>query len=136
MKVDEPAILTRDPLLERLVQPLSEESKNRLKEEMIRDPAAATIHIWRGVILFDYEKYDLCRSQSLSYTVEEHDFSGIHEAASFVCSEQLTRSDLTAYTEYLTYYLKSDDASVPNKVYVNHELSIKRKLCRRRRDAR
>ena len=43
--------------------------------------------------------------------------------------EKLTRSDLTAYTEYLTYYLKSDDASVPNKAYVNHELSIKRKLC-------
>ena len=43
--------------------------------------------------------------------------------------EKLTRSDLTAYTEYLTYYFKSDDSSVPNKAYVNHELSIKRKLC-------
>ena len=43
--------------------------------------------------------------------------------------EKLTRSDLTAYTEYLTYYLKSEDGSVPNKAYVNHELSIKRKLC-------
>ena len=43
--------------------------------------------------------------------------------------ERLTQSDLTAYTEYLTYYLKSEDGSVPNKQYVNHELSIKRKLC-------
>ena len=43
--------------------------------------------------------------------------------------EKLTQSDLTAYTEYLTYYFKSDDDSVPNKAYVNHELSIKRKLC-------
>ena len=44
--------------------------------------------------------------------------------------EQLTRNDLIAYTEYLTYYLKNaDDVSVPNKVYVNHELAIKRKLC-------
>ena len=44
--------------------------------------------------------------------------------------EKLTRNDITAYTEYLTYYLKSsDDCSVPNKEYVNHELSIKRKLC-------
>jgi len=44
--------------------------------------------------------------------------------------EQLSRADLTAYTEYLTYYFKnSDDDSVPNKAYVNHELSIKRKLC-------
>ena len=42
---------------------------------------------------------------------------------------KLTQSDLIAYTEYLTYYLKTDDCSVPNKAYVNHELSIKRKLC-------
>ena len=44
--------------------------------------------------------------------------------------EKLTRNDIIAYTEYLTYYLKSsEDDSVPNKVYVNHELAIKRKLC-------
>ncbi len=44
--------------------------------------------------------------------------------------EKLTRNDITAYTEYLTYYLKNeDDDSVPNKAYVNHELAIKRKLC-------
>ena len=44
--------------------------------------------------------------------------------------EKLTRNDMIAYTEYLTYYLKNDgNDSVPNKVFVNHELSIKRKLC-------
>ena len=43
--------------------------------------------------------------------------------------EKLDRKDIIAYTEYLTYYLKSDDDSVPNRIYVNHELSIKRKLC-------
>ena len=42
----------------------------------------------------------------------------------------LTQSDLTAYTEYLTYYLKSDENhSEPERVYVNHALAIKRKLC-------
>ena len=44
--------------------------------------------------------------------------------------EKLDRTDIVAYTEYLTYYFKNtDDVSVPNKVYINHELSIKRKLC-------
>lgn len=44
--------------------------------------------------------------------------------------EKLSQSDLVAYTEFLTYYLKNgEDDSVPNKVMVNHELSIKRKLC-------
>lgn len=44
--------------------------------------------------------------------------------------EKLDRTDIVAYTEYLTYYFKNtDDVSVPNKIYINHELSIKRKLC-------
>ena len=43
---------------------------------------------------------------------------------------QLTQGDLTAYTEYLTYYLKSDeDHTGPERVLVNHDLAIKRKLC-------
>lgn len=45
---------------------------------------------------------------------------------------RVSQSDLTAYVEYLTYYLKSDEAAdpdVPGKAMVNHELAIKRKLC-------
>ncbi len=41
---------------------------------------------------------------------------------------RLSQADLTAYTEYLTYYFK-ENSSEPNKVVINHELSIKRKLC-------
>ncbi len=44
--------------------------------------------------------------------------------------DHLSQSDLTAYTEYLTYYLKSDDDHTePERVFVNHDLAIKRKLC-------
>ena len=42
----------------------------------------------------------------------------------------LTQSDLTAYVEYLTFYYKNEpDGEVPAKALVNHDLSIKRKLC-------
>lgn len=44
--------------------------------------------------------------------------------------EKLDRNDLTAYTEYLTYYFKDpENDSEPNKAFVNHDLAIKRKLC-------
>jgi len=44
--------------------------------------------------------------------------------------EKLSRNDIIAYTEFLTYYLKNgEDDSVPNRILVNHELAIKRKLC-------
>lgn len=44
---------------------------------------------------------------------------------------RVSKSDLTAYIEYLTYYFKSDDESgeQPVKALVNHDLAIKRKLC-------
>ncbi|MCH5285808.1 MAG: tyrosine-type recombinase/integrase [Christensenellaceae bacterium] len=43
---------------------------------------------------------------------------------------RVTQSDLTAYIEYLTYYLKEDeDGENPGKALVNHDLAIKRKLC-------
>ena len=43
---------------------------------------------------------------------------------------RVSQSDLTAYIEYLTYYLKEDDdGESPGKALVNHDLAIKRKLC-------
>lgn len=44
----------------------------------------------------------------------------------------LNASDLTAYTEYLTYYFRNEDQIEANglpKATVNHERAIKRKLC-------
>lgn len=41
----------------------------------------------------------------------------------------LTQSDLTAYIDYLTFYYKEDSDGDKPKALVNHELSIKRKLC-------
>lgn len=42
---------------------------------------------------------------------------------------KLTQSDLTAYIEYLTFYYKDAPDKDAPRVLVNHELSIKRKLC-------
>lgn len=45
---------------------------------------------------------------------------------------RVSRSDLTAYTEYLTYYFRDEDVQngdFQQKALVNHDLAIKRKLC-------
>ncbi len=43
---------------------------------------------------------------------------------------KLSQNDLTAYTEYLTYYMKANEEHPDDeRVFVNHDLSIKRKLC-------
>ncbi len=43
---------------------------------------------------------------------------------------KLTAKDLTAYTEYLQFYIRETDlASDKPRTFVNHEIAIKRKLC-------
>ena len=43
----------------------------------------------------------------------------------------VTRADLLAYVEYLTYYFRDSDAESgdPGKALINNESAIKRKLC-------
>ena len=64
-----------------------------------------------------------------------------HERVSFMNKEpvlwddgdlsKLTSNDLTAYTEYLTYYFRDEDQDNDGlpKATVNHERAIKRKMC-------
>ena len=64
-----------------------------------------------------------------------------HERVSFMNKEpvlwddndlaKLTSNDLTAYTEYLTYYFRDEDQNDDGlpKATVNHERAIKRKMC-------
>ncbi|MBR6954964.1 MAG: tyrosine-type recombinase/integrase [Clostridia bacterium] len=43
---------------------------------------------------------------------------------------RVTAADLTAYTEYLTYYIRESDLNDDSpRYFANHEISIKRKLC-------
>lgn len=58
-------------------------------------------------------------SQKPLYTMTDADIASV------------SQSDLTAYTEYLTYYFKNEDSETerPMKALVNHDLAIKRKLC-------
>ncbi|MBE5768134.1 MAG: integrase [Clostridiales bacterium] len=44
--------------------------------------------------------------------------------------ERVSQRDLAVYVEYLTYYVKSDESDGDSfREFVNHDLSIKRKLC-------
>ena len=102
MSTEKPVLLKRNPLLERLVQPMNEDGRRRLKSEIIRNPDNIVIHSWQGFILFDYDKYDLCRLLHITFTVKDHSFGSFDEAASFACSSQLVRNDLTGeYRKYL-----------------------------------
>ena len=102
MNTENPIVLKKSPVLERLVQPMDESFRTILEEEIIDDPDHVTITVWNDINLFDYEKYDMCHEYSIPFSVRKLDFHDINEAASYTCSAQLKRPDLTGeYRKYL-----------------------------------
>ncbi len=91
--------------------------------DFIRSIAVTTSTLTRLAYAIDLRTFfSFLHSERISFSDKELTLLTDHDL------EKLMPNDLTAYIEYLTYYFKKED-SVPNKAYVNHELSIKRKLC-------
>lgn len=89
-------------ILERLVQPLDAQEKERLREEVFRDSTMRGIHMWRGYHLYDKERYEMCKEMMVTPHIIDMEFSSWMEAAGFLCTLQLKRSDLTLeYRKYL-----------------------------------
>ncbi len=87
---------------ERLVQPLDETGRGRLREEVFLDNTKRTVRIWRGYHLSDKERYEACKEAMVSPHIEYLDFKSLVEAAIFMCDEELKRDDLTnEYRKYL-----------------------------------
>lgn len=89
--------------LERLVQPLDSMGKELLREEVFRDSTMRGIHMWRGYHLYDKERYEMCKEMMVTPHIIDMEFASWLEAASFVCTVQLKRTDLT--TEYKKYLI-------------------------------
>ena len=91
-----------DPILQRLVQPSDKKALASLREDLIHDASTRTLMTWKGYLLLDYEKYDICKSLKIPFLVDDKSFFSYEHAASYICSDQLKRTDLTnEYRKYL-----------------------------------
>lgn len=94
--------IKKDPVLQRLVQPLDKKAQAALRDELIHDTSSRIIQVWNGYLLNDYEKYDLCRALDLPFQIDDRSFLNYEHAASYLCYDQLKRTDLTnEYRKYL-----------------------------------
>lgn len=91
-----------DPVFERLAQPLDDAARSILCKKIKDDPALRLIIVWNGYILEGYEKYRYCLAQDLPIQIDDKSFYDYNHAASYLCSRQLSRPDLTnEYRKYL-----------------------------------
>lgn len=91
-----------DPVFKRLVQPLGEDVLKVLRRDLLHDTSPRTIQTWNGFVLHEFEKYELCESYKLPIQTIEKSFANRDHVCSYLCTRQLTRSDLTGeYKKYL-----------------------------------
>ena len=91
-----------DQYLKRLIQPMNKKSVIELRDNLLANPEDRIIAIWNGYHLNDEEKYKLCKTLKLPFQFTKHDFISYNHAASFICTKQMERADLTKeYRKYI-----------------------------------
>lgn len=83
-----------DPVLKRLVFPLSPEEKRIVEDEICESGARHNIRVWNNFILVDYEYYDYCQMLQLEYETVSICLRNNEEAVAWVCENQSYRQNL------------------------------------------
>ena len=65
----------------RLIQPLSDNHIEKLKDSLINDRDMRVVHVWNGYHLDDMEIYKICIDLQLDHIIEKMDFANINYAA-------------------------------------------------------
>ncbi len=136
MNADNITEIKINPHFDRLVQPLNEWEREKLRQNLTLSSEVPLIHTWHHTHLCDRYLHELCLEEHIPYTVTELDFDDCIKAALYICSTQLSKDNLTAeYRKYLIgqkfsyMILTSDDSKLPDSKYtvaatIGHELYI------------
>lgn len=91
-----------DLSFEKLIQPMNSKESGKMNDRLIMEPSFRTITVWNGYHLNDMAKYKMCMEHGLDISIMEMSFPNHSSAASYICSSQLERHDLTEeFRKYL-----------------------------------
>lgn len=91
-----------DEDFKRLIQPVDKIELNKLETDICNNGLDKKLPIWKNQLLMGFQIYEICQNNSVPYETEEITLSNKTSAQSWICSEQLNRSDLTEeYKKYL-----------------------------------
>lgn len=87
-------ILNENSSFRELDIPLQPAQRRELEKRIGKCAPIDPIPVWKGWILIGYEKYELCLKHHRTYLCSEMYFRRQFEAVSWICREQLKRTDL------------------------------------------
>ncbi|WP_295093887.1 hypothetical protein [Ruminococcus sp.] len=78
----------------RLCYPLSAKEYAELENELLNSDIPVTIHTWSGVILYEYEKYEICTRNNIPMVQIRNYLKNTEESLLWLCKHELQRSDI------------------------------------------
>ena len=86
--------LKKDADIQRLKQPLSKDALSELRHQLLNFGCDEPILVWNGIIIDGSNRYDICKSNHITFHTEPAPVSSKDEAIVYVCKQQLLRDDL------------------------------------------
>lgn len=91
-----------DDEFKRLYQPIHKDKLSRMKRNLISDKNGPVFIVWNDILIDDYYKYEICIANCIHIEKRSITFSTRNAVISWICINQLRRSDLTPeYRRYL-----------------------------------
>lgn len=80
----------------KLCYPLSAKKYAELENELINSDIPVTINTWSGVILYEYEKYEICTKNNIPMVQIRNYLKNTEESLLWLCKHELERDDIPA----------------------------------------
>lgn len=82
----------------RLITPLSSEDLLQLEQSIVRDGCREPLCTWNNTIIDGHNRYEICTRLQIPFAIRRIYFRNPEEAVSWICTNQLYRSNITDET--------------------------------------
>lgn len=87
-----------DSEFQKLIPPLSDDEKARLRDSLLNEGCREPICIWNNIIIDDHNRYEICTANHIPYAIKTFLFNSRNDAIIWICANQLKRRNITEET--------------------------------------
>lgn len=87
-------VLRIDPDLQKLVQPLSRPSFERLENSILTEGCKEPLLVWGDLIIDGFNRHKICTEHGIPFNIKKAYFRSRDEAIVWICATQLKRTDI------------------------------------------
>lgn len=113
-----PEFETNNGFLE-LIQPRDEKYIEELEEDIFDHGCHDAVCVWGNILIDGHLRYSICKKWDIRFNIRRLIFQSRDEAESYLCAEQLKRTDLTSeYKKYLIGRLFRADMNAASAAFL------------------